>query len=202
MSGSGSLPKRAAISHNIAEDLAVVGSGLLKMFDKGENAIMLPYRSILFVCDANTCRSPMAEAMLKKMLAGFEGVAREVKVCSAGVAPSARDDSDVTFDVRFLLKEEGIDVEGMRSKDLKRHRELLEEADLVLTMSQEQKRRVHQFPEADGKGIYTLKEFVGEAGDIVDPFGRGDSAYVQCKDEIKRCLGKLITRLLPDTSQQ
>ncbi len=167
------------------------------MSGKGEKSIMLPYRSILFVCDANTCRSPMAEAMLKKMLAGFEGESTDIKVCSAGVAPSARDNSDITFDVRFLLKQEGIDVEGLRSKDLKRHRELLEEADLVLTMSQEQKKRIHQFPEADGKGIYTLKEFVGQAGDIVDPFGRGDSAYVQCKDEIKRCLDKLVTKLLP-----
>lgn len=166
-----------------------------------EKTNMLPYRSILFVCDANTCRSPMAEAMLKKMLAGFGGKAGEVKVCSAGVATSARDNSEVTFDVKFLLKQEGIDVEGMRSKDLKRHRELLEEADLVLTMTQEQKRRVHQFPGVDSKGVYTLKEFVGETGDIADPFGRGDSAYVQCRDEIKRCLEKLIARLLPNTSQ-
>ncbi|OGO03158.1 MAG: hypothetical protein A2Y59_02675 [Chloroflexi bacterium RBG_13_52_14] len=162
---------------------------------------MLPYRSILFVCDANTCRSPMAEAMLKKMLAGFEEKAKEVKVCSAGIGSQARDNSAITFDVRFLLKADGIDVEDLRSKDLKRHKELLEEADLVLTMSQEQKRRVHLLPEADGKGIFTLKEFVGEAGDIADPFGRGDAAYIQCRDEIKMCLEKLIPRLLPNTSQ-
>jgi len=153
-------------------------------------------RSILFVCDANTCRSPMAEAMLRKMLADFEGKPGEIKVSSAAIAPRARDGSDITLDVKWLLKEEGIYVENFRSKDLKRHGELLEEADLVLTMSQEQKSRVLQLAEADGKGVYTLKEFIGEAGDIADPFNGGDEAYAPCRDEIKRCLQKLVVWLV------
>jgi protein-tyrosine-phosphatase len=156
----------------------------------------VPYRSILFICDANTCRSPMAEAMLKKMLADLEGKTREIKVKSAGIAPHARDDSAITWDVEWLLKEEGIRVENFRSKDLKRHGELLEEADLVLTMGQEQKTRLYQLPQADGKAVYTLREFVGEAGDIADPFGEGDAAYAHCRDEIKLCLQKLVTKIL------
>jgi protein-tyrosine-phosphatase len=155
--------------------------------------------NILFVCDANTCRSPMAEAMLRKMLADAEGRASEIKVSSAAIAPRARDGSDITLDVKWLLKEEGIYVENFRSKDLKRHGELLNEADLVLTMSQEQKERVHKLPEANGKAIYTLKEFIGEAGDISDPFGEDDAAYAQCRDEIKRCLQRLVTNLSRDT---
>ena len=154
--------------------------------------------NILFVCDANTCRSPMAEAMLKKMLADFAGKAGKIKVNSAGIAPRARDDSDITLDVKSLLKEEGITVDNFRSRDLKRHQDLLQEADVVLTMRREQKERVHQLPEADGKGIYTLKEFIGEAGDIADPWG--DDAYAPCRDEIKRCLQKLIARLFPAPS--
>ena len=151
---------------------------------------------ILFVCDANTCRSPMAEAMLRKMLADSTGQAREIKVSSAAIAPSARDGSDITQDVKWLLKEEGIQVENFRSRDLKRHGELLEEADLVLTMSQEQKGRVLQLAEADGKGVYTLKEYIEEDGDISDPFRGGDEAYAECRDEIKRCLQKLVTILV------
>lgn len=152
----------------------------------------LPYRSILFICDANTCRSPMSESMLKKMVADFKGKTDEFKIASAGVSPHARNGSDMTFDARWLLKEEGIYVEDFRSRDLKRHRELLEEADLVLTMSAEQKKRVCQLAGADGKEIYTLKEFIGETGDIADPFGRGEEVYAQCRDEIKRSLRKLL----------
>src|SRR4030042_1467752 len=86
----------------------------------------LRYKSILFICDANTCRSPMSEAMLKKMLADFKGKTNEFKVASAGISPNARDGSDMTFDARWLLKEEGIQVDDFRSRDLKRHKELLE----------------------------------------------------------------------------
>ena len=153
-------------------------------------------QSILFICDANTCRSPMAEAMLRKMLADFEGKPSQIKISSAAIAPRARDDSDITLDVKWLLKEEGIYVENFRSRDLKRHGEILEEADLVLTMSQEQKGRVLQLAEADGKGVYTLKEYIGEEGDISDPFHGGDEAYPECRDEIKRCLQKLVIRLV------
>jgi protein-tyrosine-phosphatase len=142
----------------------------------------------------------MSEAMLKKMLVDFKGVTDKFKVTSAGISPHARDGSDITFDARWLLKEEGIHVDSFRSRDLKRHRELLEEADLVLTMSREQKKRIHQLAESDGKAIFTLKEFVGEEGDIADPFGRGEEVYAECRDEIKRCLYKLIARLLPDQS--
>ena len=150
---------------------------------------------ILFVCDANTCRSPMAEAMLRKMLADFPGKAGEIGVGSAGVAPRACDGSDITLDVKWLLQEEGISMDNFRSRDLKGHEELLAEADLVLTMSREQKERVRLLPEIDGKGIYTLKEYVGEAGDIADPWG--NDAYALCRDEIKRCLQKLVIKLFP-----
>jgi protein-tyrosine phosphatase len=71
---------------------------------------------ILFVCDANTCRSPMAEAMLRKMLSDAAGGASEIKVSSAAIAPRARDGSDITLDVKWLLKEEGIHVENFRSQ--------------------------------------------------------------------------------------
>jgi protein-tyrosine-phosphatase len=153
---------------------------------------------ILFVCDANTCRSPMAEAMLKKMLADFAGKADKIKVSSAGVAPRARDGSDITLDVKWLLREEGISVENFSSRDLKRHQELLQKADLVLTMSLEQKERVRLLPQADGKGVYTLKEYIGESGDIADPWG--DEAYALCRDEIKKCLQKMIPKLFPGSS--
>ena len=167
---------------------------------------VMPYNRqpshILFVCDANTCRSPMAEAMLRKMLADSAGQTREIKVSSAAIAPSARDGSDITQDVKWLLKEEGIYVENFRSRDLKRHGELLEEADLVLTMSLKQKERVLQLPGADGKAAYTLKEYIGEAGDIGDPFGKGDETYAQCRDEIKRCLQQLVTKLVHTPGQE
>jgi protein-tyrosine-phosphatase len=44
--------------------------------------------------------------------------------------------------------------------------------------------------------VFTLREFVGEDGDIADPMGQGDEAYRAGRDLIKRCLEKAIDQLL------
>jgi protein-tyrosine-phosphatase len=44
--------------------------------------------------------------------------------------------------------------------------------------------------------VFTLREFVGEAGDIGDPATQGEEAFRACRDEIKRCLQQGIDRLL------
>jgi len=149
---------------------------------------------VLFVCDANTFRSPMAEFMLRKMLAdhGIEGV----EVCSGGVASHARDRCMVSQDVILLLREEGIIIpEEPFSKDLKKHRSLVEDADLILTMTERQKELVSKMDGVKG-AIYTLKEYVGEKGDIEDPRMLGEDNYKKCKEEIKKCLEKLVEKLL------
>nr|MDO8063775.1 hypothetical protein [Candidatus Freyrarchaeum guaymaensis] len=148
---------------------------------------------VLFVCDANTFRSPLAEFMLKRMLSdrGVDGV----EVYSGGVASHARDGCMISQDVILMLREEGVTVpEAPFSRDLKRHRELLREADLILTMTAEQKRNVLDMDDVKGR-VYTLKEYVGEEGDIVDPRELGEEYYPRCKEEIKRCLEKLADKL-------
>ncbi len=148
---------------------------------------------ILFVCDANTCRSPMAEFMLRKMLTDrkIEGV----EVYSGGVAPHARDGCMISQDVILLLREEGIRVpEAPFSKSVKRHRELVEEADLILTMTGKQKELVLNMDGVKGR-VYTLKEYVGEEGDIEDPRMLGEESYPACKAEIKKCLEKLVEKI-------
>lgn len=149
---------------------------------------------ILFVCDANTFRSPLAEFMLRKMLAdrGVEGV----DVRSGGVAPHARDGCMVSQDVVLLLREEGVKVpEEPFSKNLKRHRELIEGADLILTMTRKQKELVLGMDGVKG-AVYTLKEYVGEEGDIEDPRMLGEESYPACKEEIKKCLEKIVEKFL------
>ncbi|MEM3512365.1 MAG: hypothetical protein QXY80_06905 [Candidatus Jordarchaeales archaeon] len=149
---------------------------------------------ILFVCDANTFRSPLAEFMLRKMLVDLH--LEDVEVRSGGIASHARDGCAVSQDVALLLREEGIMVpEGPFSKDLKRNRKLVEEADLILTMTEKQKELVSRIEGVKG-AIYTLKEYVGETGDIEDPRTLGEENYKACKEEIKKCLEKLVKKIL------
>src|SRR5690606_8570814 len=126
-------------------------------------------RRVLIVCHANTSRSIIAEAILRR-LAAEHGVAERLSVRSGGIAPFARDGSLVSLDARFVLREVGIELpEGAGATDLKRHRDLISEADLILVMTEQQRRMLAEFPEADGKRVLTVRELGGEAGDIDDP---------------------------------
>jgi protein-tyrosine-phosphatase len=154
-------------------------------------------KAVLLVCHANTCRSVMAHALLERMLAerGFDG---RVRVRSAGVSPYARDGMYASLDARLVLKELGIVLaeDTITSTDLKSHRELLVEADVVVTMTTEQKRLVVALADGVARPLLTLRELAGESGDIGDPVGQGEDIYRACRDEIARCLEKGFGRLL------
>lgn len=154
-------------------------------------------KSVLLVCHANTCRSVMAHVLLEQMLDARNARAR-VLVRSGGIANHARDGMIPSLDARIVLREDGIHLaeDAMSSTDLRRHRELIAEAHLILTMTTQQKEMLGNYDEAQGQAIFTLKEFVGESGDIGDPFDQGEEKYRACRDEIKRCLTKGVDRLL------
>jgi protein-tyrosine-phosphatase len=154
-------------------------------------------KTVLFVCHANTCRSVMAQALLEKMLVERNGRAR-VRVRSGGIGHTARDSMIPSLDARLLLREDGIHLTetAILSTDLRRHPEVVASADLILTMTARQKLELAALPESDGRPVFTLKEFVGEDGDIADPVGQGEDTYRACRDEIKRCLELSFDRLL------
>jgi len=153
-------------------------------------------RRILIICHANTSRSIIAEALLKRML-DARGLAEQFTVRSGGIAPYARDGALVSLDARLVLRDEGIDVPADSvATDLKNNRHLITEADLILAMTDEQIRMLHdRFPEAHGKEIHTLRAFAGQPGDIEDPAGRDEAFFADTRDQIKACLTRAIERL-------
>ncbi|GBD27307.1 Protein-arginine-phosphatase [bacterium HR30] len=153
-------------------------------------------RIVLLVCHANTCRSVIAAELLKRELARA-GLHRHWEVFSGGVAPYARDGALVSLDARLVLREEGIELpKDAVSTDLKRHRDLVAQADLILSMTRAQLVMLREnFPECHGKPAFTWKEFGGLEGDIEDPFDRGIDAYHQCREELKAALPGVVRRL-------
>ncbi len=155
-----------------------------------------PSRRVLVVCHANTSRSIIAEKVLERLLAEH-GLAGAVEVRSGGIAPYARDGSLVSLDARFVLREVGIELPpDAGATDLKRQRHLLEEADVILVMTEEQRRMLAGFPEAAGKPVMTVRELAGESGDIADPAMQDEDVFRRCRDEITRCLARGLERLL------
>ena len=153
--------------------------------------------NVLLVCHANTCRSVMAHVLLEQML-DARGANGGVRVYSGGVANHARDGMIPSLDARIVLREWDIHLaeDAFASTDLRRHREIVAEAHLIVTMTAEQKRTIGAYEEAQGRQILTLHELAGEAGDVDDPFGQGEDRYRATRDEIKRCLDLGLERML------
>ena len=120
------------------------------------------------------------------------------RVRSAGIAPYARDGMIPSLDARLALREIGVELaeDAFASTDLRQHPELLLEAAVVLTMTEQQKTMVAKLPEGRDRPMFTLREFAGEAGDIGDPATLGEDVFRACRDEIGRCLVKSFDRLL------
>lgn len=160
---------------------------------------MYPYRHVLFVCHANTSRSVMAEHLLKRLLADHAVPEDAMVVTSGGIAPYARDGSLVSLDTRLVLRDVDIHLEpDAVARDLKRgHRHLLDQADLILTMTEEQVRMVRaQLGERDVP-VLTLRAFAGLGGDIADPAGQDENVFAATRDRVAHALEHAIVKLVP-----
>jgi protein-tyrosine phosphatase len=116
-------------------------------------------KNILFVCTGNTCRSSMAEAMLKDMTDDSE-----FNIYSRGVA--AVDGTDASKQAIRVMDSMGIDMRSHKAKSLTRKD--VEKADIILTMTNNHKSLVlNLYPETKNK-LYTLKEYANKDIDIND----------------------------------
>ena len=139
----------------------------------------------------------IAHVLLERMLAERHASAA-IRVRSGGIAAYARDGMIPSLDARIVLREIGVHLaeDGLASTDLNRHRHLIAEADLILTMTAEQKRTIAALGESAGRRLFTLRELAGDDGDIVDPAGQGEQAFRHSRDEIARCLALSIERIV------
>lgn len=139
-------------------------------------------RKLIFVCTGNTCRSPMAEGLMRKKLAtgAAEVSSRGIAVWGdAGAHPLA-----VQAVGRYK-----VDISGHRARPF--DADEVDEDTMVLAMTQEHARIiVRQHPRLEGK-VETIAAYAGATGDIEDPYGFDIHAYESCASELDRLTGRI-----------
>jgi len=152
-------------------------------------------KRILVVCTGNICRSPMAEALIRRELEsrGAQGYIVE----SAGTG--AWDGNGASEGAYLVSLENGLDLSDHRASLLTPQR--VESSDIILTMARHHRRRAEEMG-GDGK-TYLLGEYAegSSGGEVSDPFGSDVSVYRETYCEIEELVKAAVDRILESANE-
>ena len=135
--------------------------------------------SVLFICSANVCRSPMAMGLLQAYVGQEIG---EWRIESAGVW--SLEGYSAAQNAQIVVKTYGVDLSMHRSRLISA--DMVKDFNLILTMERGHKEALRAaFPQFAGR-IFMLSEMVGEVHDVVDPMGRALADFEETAQEINK----------------
>ena len=148
---------------------------------------------ILLVCTGNTCRSPMAEVLLQQKLEDrFRNffVENQPAAIAISAGTNASHGGSASVEAIQAMKARGLDLSSHCSKPI--NGDLLNAADIVLTMTQNHRQALlGKWPQF-GRKVYPLSS---SGRDVADPFGGSQQVYLAAAAEIEHFLEELMTNL-------
>ena len=152
----------------------------------------LKYRKLIFVCRDNSCRSPIAAAIMREI-----NKMPELEIISRGIIvlfpepynPKAR----AILANNNIILENGTSI-GLEDSDFT-------EDTLVLTMDRDEKQKV-QSEFDNNQNVFTIMEFAGGSGDIFDPYGGDSDVYALFFESIKTWVTQVYNTLYEINTQE
>jgi len=145
------------------------------------------FKQLLFVCTGNTCRSPMAEILLRAALPIDVGWT----VASAGI--SATPGSHASDYACAAVAELGLSLEKHRSQLVTP--ELVNQATIVVAMTQRHMEKLLQRAPEVRDRLYLMRSFdpkAPEGADVMDPFCGSLEDYRACRDTLQHAITDLV----------
>lgn len=135
--------------------------------------------NILTVCTGNICRSPFAELLLGARVGDYR---HNVVVSSAGLA--AAHGQSMPHEMVELTKQLGVDPSNHRSRFLTEN--TLRSQDLILTMTQQQRKAVVELEPRKSARTFTLRQFARilsrmTSDDLLESESNASSFEDRCK---------------------
>ncbi len=147
---------------------------------------MTPRKRILFICTGNTCRSPMAEGLFRKLSSHHP----EWQAGSAGTA--AWHGQEASPETLHVLQERGINLSCHESRPVTE--ELMENATDVYAMTESHLAALlANFPEHADK--IRLVTCYTDNRSIADPIGCGQTAYNSVAQQLTAAIQAIISRM-------
>ena len=138
---------------------------------------------VLFVCMANTCRSPMLECMFKQY--AYARDKKDIEVASAGLVLH---DETLNPLCAKTLDRHGVPYDAAREAKFC-DKKTFSSANVVFAMTDEIKRVLAKFYGSEKK-IISMSRLLGE--DVSDPYGLGEDAYEYVYRSFYSVLGKIL----------